>query len=244
MTDPQDPDVVITPRRNKNEKEIPDEGVFFVNPTEASLEMGKVQKEGGESRFLFNSQLYVVSDEKFLAGPAIGAPMAAMTMEKLIALGAKRIILFGWCGAVARDLRIGDVLVPQFALSGEGTSQYYNEAQASLTVNTELRNRIVSVLTGGGVTVHDRTVWSTDAVYREKRSYLHELHKEQGVAAVDMEFSALCSVARFRGIEFGAVLVVSDEIWGQSWRPGFTNKEFKKNATHVRQLLITNQFGR
>lgn len=243
MRDSLDPDVVITPRRNKNEKEIPDEGVFFVNPTEASVEMGKMKKEGAESRFLFNSQLYVAGDEKFIAGPAIGAPMAAMTLEKLIALGAKRIILFGWCGAIAPDLHIGDVLVPQFALSGEGTSQYYNEDQASLRVSERLRNNLVSVLSDEGVVVHDGTVWSTDAVYREKRSYLNTLHKEHGVAAVDMEFSALCSVARFRGVEFAAVLVVSDEIWGQSWRPGFSNKKFKKNATHIRQLLITNQFG-
>jgi len=243
MIDIIDADVVITPRRNKNEKEIPAEGILFVNPSEATVEMGKFKKKSAESRFLFNSQLYVDGDNKFIAGPAIGAPMAVMTMEKLIALGAKRIILFGWCGAIARQLHIGDVLVPRLALSGEGTSAYYNEGPARIEVSQLLSERLGAVLTHDGVDVKDGTVWSTDGIYREKRSHLNSLHKDSGVAAVDMEFSALCSVARFRGVDFAAVLVVSDEIWGQSWRPGFSNKEFKKTATRVRQLLIDNQFS-
>jgi uridine phosphorylase len=243
MTDFHEPDIVISPRRNKNEKNVPAEGVLFVNPTEATIEMGNMKKEGIESRLLFNSQLYVKSHQKFIAGPAIGAPMAALTMEKLIALGAKRIILFGWCGAIAKGLHIGDVVVPQFALSGEGTSQYYVEAGAQIGATARLRGRVASLLCDEGIVVHEGCVWSTDAVYREKRSYLDLLHRDKGVTAVDMEFSALCSVAQYRGIEFAAVLVVSDEIWGQSWRPGFSNKVFKKNAAIVRQLLVDNQFA-
>jgi hypothetical protein len=43
-----------------------------------------------------------------------------------------------------------------------------------------------------------------------------------------MEFSALCTVAAFRGIEFGASLVVSDGVHGSSWQPGFTRNSFKQ----------------
>ncbi len=98
-------------------------------------------------------------------------------------------------------------------------------------------------MTKDGIDVRSGCVWSTDAIYREKRSYLDMLHKENRVAAVDMEFSALCSVAAFREVEFAAILVVSDEIWGKSWRPGFSNKEFKQNAARSRQLLIDNNLG-
>lgn len=243
MIDSQDADIVIVPRKNKNEKDVPDEGVLLVNPTEASFEMGLLKKEGAESRFLFNSQLYIKSKDKFIAGPALGAPMAALTMEKLIALGAKRIILFGWCGAIARDLHVGDVVVAKRALSGEGTSQYYRDDESTIGVNNSLRERIVDLLVKDGVDVKSGCIWSTDAIYREKRSHLNTLHREEGVTAIDMEFSALCSVAAFRGVEFAAVLVVSDEIWGTSWRPGFSNKIFKQNAARCRQLLINNNLG-
>lgn len=240
----QDSDIVITPVRNKKEKEIPADGILFVNPTEAALEMGKMKKQRAESRFLFNSQLYLISEEKFIAGPSIGAPMAVLTMEKLIALGAKRIILFGWCGALARDLHIGDVLVPTLALSGEGTSQYYQMQGGQAGPSAGFRDSIASFLTDKKFEVHGGCVWSTDAIYREKRSMLDTLHRDQHVVAIDMEFSALCSVAKFRGIDFAAVLMVSDEIWGKSWRPGFSNKEFKNNAALIRQLLIDNQIDR
>ncbi len=243
MKENSDSDIVISPRRNKNEKEIPAEGVFFVNPTEAATEMGAVKKKGAESRFLFNSNLNILSEDKFIAGPAIGAPMAALTMEKLIALGAKRIILFGWCGAIAKELHVGDVIVPDVAMVGEGTSAYYTSQDQQVGPDKGLREQIVSMLSANSVKTSSGCVWSTDAVYREKRSYLATLQKEHGVSAVDMEFSALCSVAHFRGVQFAAVLVVSDEIWGASWRPGFSNKYFKKNTALVRQLLINNHIG-
>lgn len=246
MNEASDSDIVISPRRNKNEKEIPAEGILFVNPTEAAVEMGAMKKNRVESRFLFHSNLYVQNEHKFIAGPAIGAPMAALTMEKLIALGAKRIILFGWCGALAKELHVGDVIVPHLALSGEGTSAYYlsqEEPMGAMGPDKALRDGVVSILSGSGIETHSGCVWSTDAVYREKRSYMATLHKEKGVTAVDMEFSALCSVAHFRGVRFAAVLIVSDEIWGASWRPGFTSKIFKKNTALVRQLLINNSIG-
>ena len=244
MNDTLNSDIVISPRRNKNEKEIPEEGIFLVNPTEATLEMGGLKKEGAESRFLFNSHLYIRGDSKFIAGPAIGAPMAALTLEKLIALGAKRIILFGWCGAIARELHIGDILVPDMALSGEGTSRYYSTQDKQAGPSEGLRENVLALFNKNGVKTHAGCVWSTDAVFREKRSLLSALHTEKGVSGVDMEFSALCSVASFRGVEFAAVLVVSDEIWGDSWRPGFSNKTFKKNTALARQLLINNAISK
>ena len=244
MNTPPDPDIVIYPRRNKNEKEIPEEGILLVNPSEAALELGKWKKDGAEEHFLFNSGLYVRAGEKFISGPAIGAPMAALTMEKLIALGAKQIILFGWCGALSRELHVGDILVPHRALSGEGTSAYYALSEAEAGPDELLCSKVTTLLSANGMQVHQACVWSTDAVYREKRSFLSALHKEKRVDAVDMEFSALCSVARFRDVKFTAVLVVSDEIWGGSWRPGFSSKVFKKNTTEARQLLINNIIGR
>lgn len=242
MVDSSDADIIISPKKNKNEKEIPKEGILFVNPTEATLEVADMRKKGAESRFLFHSNLYIEGDYKFIAGPAIGAPMAALTMEKLIALGARRIILFGWCGALSKELGIGDILIPDQALSGEGTSAYYLSSDNQPGPNKCLRGKVAALFKENEVVIHSGCVWSTDAIYREKRSVLAALHRD-GVSAVDMEFSALCSVAHFRGVEFAAVLVVSDEVWGNSWRPGFSNKIFKKNTTLARRLLIESALG-
>jgi uridine phosphorylase len=210
----------------------------LVNPSEASDCLGRLRTLGGDSRFLFNSGLVVNGAGKyFVAGPAIGAPMAALTLEKLIALGAKRVILFGWCGAIAKHLQVGDILVPAEALSGEGTSRYYFP-DAVAGPDLEFCKQVVTVLEKKGLSVHRGCVWSTDAVYREDRRMLKKLRAQGGVEAIDMEFSALCAVAKFRKIQFSAVLVVSDELWGNSWRPGFSKKSFIEHKQQaLRQLL-------
>lgn len=233
-----DDNIIIKPLRNKKEKTLPENGLLLVNPSEASECLRQLKETGGESRFLFNSGMVVAAESSFfVAGPAIGAPMAVLSLEKMIALGAKRVILFGWCGAISKNLKVGDILVPARAVSGEGTSRYYSP-DFPITPDSGLSAQVEKVLTGNGLTVFRDYVWSTDAIYREDRRMLESLYVQQKVGAVDMEYSALCAVANFRKIAFTAVLTVSDELWGNSWKPGFKKKRFKDNKqTALQQLL-------
>lgn len=233
-------DIVIHPQKGRREKSIPANGLLLVNPSEAHPIIEERIADGGQARFLFNSKLCVVKDPPcFLAGPAVGSPMAAMTLEKLIVLGAKKIILCGWCGAIDSSLGVGDVVIPFAAVSGEGTSSYYTQS-TSIDPCLSLCEQLVALLSGTAFAVSKGAVWSTDAVYRESRNMLRTLLTEKGVVAVDMEFAALCSVASFRGIDFAAVLVVSDEIWGETWRPGFSSSIFKQNKKQILSVLQHN----
>ena len=223
-------DIVIHPVRLPQEQDIPKTGLLLVNPAEA---------RGAERRRLYNSNLSVHQRlGYFIAGPAIGAPLAVLTMEKLIALGAKRIILFGWCGSMSHSLGIGDLLVPTSALSGEGTSAYYVTGGKPPSPSISLIEAIRGLLRANTLDWSEGCVWSTDAPYREKRSQLKKLREEDGACAVDMEHSALCSAAGFRGIDFAALLVVSDEVWGSRWSPGFSRQEFKSQSRTLIDLLL------
>ena len=240
MATEQEHNIIIHPRKGKNEKKLPQNGLLLVNPTEAKGVVNTVKKDGGYSRYLFNSSLVLDSEKQFfIAGPAIGAPMAVMTMEKLIALGSRRLILVGWCGAVSNSLHIGDILVPSSSLSGEGTSQYY-PLESPAVPHSGFLLKVSDLFEKKGIAVKSGCVWSTDAIFRENRSDLSQLNQENGVVAIDMEFSALCSVACFRQIEFCAVLIVSDELYRDSWHPGFSNKSFLKNKQAVMDILLDN----
>jgi uridine phosphorylase len=240
MGEERDSDILIHPRRGRKEQIIPQTGIMLVNPSEAASCHLHLRQLDGHSRFLFNSELTIAAAQNFfVAGPAIGAPMAAMTMEKLIALGAKRIILFGWCGALAKNRSIGDILLPSEAMSGEGTSGYYPlkiPASSSLI----LLENIEQAFQKENIPVSGGRVWSTDAVYRESRMKLQELNSKDGVSAVDMEFSALCAVACFRDIQFAAVLIVSDELWGSKWNPGFSSPLFLTAKAKALKILLAN----
>lgn len=233
-----DTNILIHPRRGKKEKEIPENGLLLVNPSEASACHRRLKQQEGESRFLFNSELTIAGNARFfVAGPAIGAPMAVLCMEKLIALGAKRIILFGWCGAICKNLEIGDILLPTRAKSGEGTSRYYPLSDPAVPTGC-LRDQIARIYENYTIKVNPGCVWSTDAVYREDRRMLQALYLKNQVVAVDMEFSALCSVACFRKVEFVAVLVVSDQLWGNTWRPGFSSARFLEQKEKAFEVLL------
>jgi uridine phosphorylase len=73
---------------------------------------------------------------------------------------------------------------------------------------------------------HRGSIWSTDAIYRETRAKV-EHYQRQNVIGVEMEISALFTVAKFRKVDLGAMVVVSDELASFKWRPGFKMNEFK-----------------
>ena len=75
-------------------------------------------------RFLQKCPVYAMGDVCFLHGGR-GAPQAADTLETIHALGVKRVISIGLCGAFMPDINAGDVVVPDMALVEEGTSLHY-----------------------------------------------------------------------------------------------------------------------
>ena len=230
--------MVMHPIRTRKEKAIPKFGFLFVNPAEAGGALSRIIREGGRKRFLFNSTLCVNEAETFfVAGPAVGAPMAVLSMEKLIVLGAKRIVLVGWCGALMETLKVGDIILPRQALCGEGASHYYSqdqEPEPSANVLSGLR----SVLSRNVMPWQEGRIWSTDAPYRESRNLLSSLRMKHNIAAIDMEYSALCTVAQFRHIEFAACMLVSDELWQNSWKPGFSTVPFRQRSQQLSGLLL------
>src|SRR5215813_6866688 len=66
-----------------------------------------------------------------IASP-MGAPMAVMLLEQLIALGARRLLYLGFCGALIPSYRIGDLFLPTRAVREEGTSYHYVPAEVVL----------------------------------------------------------------------------------------------------------------
>lgn len=236
-------DIIVHPKMGKRELPVPADGAFFVTPAEARRAHEIVEGEGGKRRFFYNSRLTVSScGTYFVAGPAVGSPMAAMTLEKLIALGAQSVVMYGWCGAVDDSLHVGDLLVGSGAVSGEGTSRYY-PGNTPLASSELLSRQVQGWLTQNGFQCGSAVVWTTDAPYREDRVELAELRRQQGVQVVDMEYSALCSVARFRNIRFTALLLVSDELYHVNWRHGFMQPLFKKSNNQIVELLCS-QFHR
>jgi len=233
---------IISPSRLPGDPEITGPCLLLINPFEAHYASTMTKKKGGRIHHLFHAQLMAFAEEEpfsYWAGPAVGAPMAVLTLEKLIALGCRKIVVMGWCGSLVPQLKVGDILLPTWGQSEEGVSAHY-PLPAKAEADPTMGAAIMASLRGAGHTCCQGPLWTTDAPYRELPSKIKKF-ADQGIMGVDMEFSALCTVAAFRQIDLAAVLLVSDELYHESWQPGYTSKTFKKKShalfDHLSSLL-------
>jgi uridine phosphorylase len=172
-----------------------------------------------------------------LSGPFLGAPQAVMGMEKLIALGVQRIWVLGWCGSLQPDLRIGDLVLPTTAISEEGTSQHYPVQEKIPRADEALCQMLDDALKKKGQSFVRGTVWTTDAPYRETPAKVMA-YQEKGVLAVEMEMSALMTLALYRAVRLSGLLVVSDELFALKWHSGFKDPKLRKTSRVAVKVLL------
>lgn len=156
-------------------------------------------------RFLNRCPIWEIKELKlcFLDGGR-GAPQAVDTIETLAVLGVKNIIAVGMCGAYDEKVHIGEVIAPGKAFVEEGTSLHYYESIEASFPDNALLSMVTSLLR-----VQNYPIVSTDAVYRQ--TFVKEqLWREKGAVCVDMETSAVFSVARYLGLKAIGLLMVSD----------------------------------
>ncbi len=232
---------IIRPVKGKRDPDLGHVALMVMLP----LELSRLVREAGAAEIPFSdTPLYRIyrAGEKTassitLAGPFIGAPHAVIALEKLIVLGTRKILALGWCGSLQPDLRIGDLVIPARAISEEGTSQHYPFRTGAPESDSSLNRMLETSIKDRGRTFRKGKVWTTDAIYRETAEKVR-VYREQGVLAVEMEISALLTVAHYRSIALTALLVVSDELFDLKWKQGFSNPRLKENTRLAGDLLL------
>ena len=230
---------LINPKKSRSEPDI--DPLALLIPLPGDLQrMTRLFGEAGSLRFKNNSlrvfQLTGSSRAIGVAGPAVGAPQAVMILEKMIALGARRVVFLGWTGGLNPALSPGDLILPDKAISEEGTSRHYSNEISSKPSNSLLRD-IKSALKEKDLSFKQGPVWTTDAPYRETIDKV-KAFQSQGVLGVDMETSAIFTVSTFRGIEAAALLIVSDDLSKMNWRHGFREPRFLEARKQVSRFLL------
>ncbi len=188
----------------------------------------------------FVSRLIKDSRGVSVAGPFVGSPYAAMMMESLVAKGARQILILGWCGSLRAGIQAGDLIVPDRGLVDEGTSRHYaalDPVVPQTFPDPVLSQKLVDDLETRGRVCAQGPVWTTDAIYRETPKKI-AWFKDQGAVVVEMECSALFSVAAFRNVDIAALLVVSDSLAAGNWDPGFRRSRFKAARQEACEAIL------
>ena len=231
---------IIEPRKGRREAPLPRLAVLIFTPQDIDLFLSCFSTQPKRTHRIFLVDVYTGFFEDMpvaLAGPMLGAPQAILALEKLIALGVRDVVAVGWCGSLQANVHIGDVVLPSGAVSEEGTSKHYPVCVPDPGPSEALLNPLREALGAGGFEVREGRVWSTDAPYRETVGKILG-YQAQGVLAVDMEASALFTVAHFRKIRLAMALVVSDDLSDLSWKHGFREPRFLETRERLAELTL------
>jgi uridine phosphorylase len=138
----------------------------------------------------------------------IGGPSAAIVVNELIELGARRLLRVGTCRALDPSLQAGQLLVVEAALADDGTSRAL-AGLGRLERVTGPGSLTTKLLSDGG---KQATVVSTDLFY-DAEDRVDEW-RAAGAVAAELASAAIFTVAARRGVEAGSALLVTsgDEL--------------------------------
>jgi len=136
----------------------------------------------------------------------MGGPSAAIVLEELIGLGARRIVRVGTCGALTDGLALGSLVVPDGVLAEDGTSRALG-ADGTLRPDGELH----SALRAAAPDAAAGLVVSSDLFY-DPDPERARVWARAGALAVEMEAATLLAVAARREVAAAIVLAVSDTV--------------------------------
>jgi DeoD family purine-nucleoside phosphorylase len=141
----------------------------------------------------------------------VGGPSAAIVIEELVRLGARRLVRVGTCGALVGGFALGDVIVVLEAICADGTSRALGggervPADPELTAALEAAaDRIGEDGARSGAVVTTDLFYDADGRHADPGS-----DPDRPALAIEMETATLFRLAELRGVRAGCVLAVSD----------------------------------
>ena len=169
------------------------------------------------------------------------APGMADCVYFLQFAGVRNIIYTGTVGGLASGMDIGDFVLAKDCERGDGASGYFASLFERACVCTELSERVrpflQSVADEEGIQLFEGRIFTTDSLAAETIDFLTAL-SVQKFLGIEMETSALYTVARVSGMDAVAAHVVSDlPLQGKSLFDDLTQKEKERRASGQSAIL-------
>jgi len=163
------------------------------------------------------------------------SPDTAFVTELLAEGGVEYLIRLGSCGAMDPKINVGDLIIADELLRGDGATPYYVDEKFIPKTDSALTKNIKTFFEKDSV-VHQGKVWTTDALFRETKEVVNT-YIDKGAIGVDMVSGTFVTVANTYKKKSAALLCVSDNlITGQL---GFSDIRFYQSE----RQMIDKMFG-
>lgn len=178
----------------------------------------------------------------------IGSPVLADAVLSLGLTHCKKIIFIGSAGGLEEKMDIGDLVIPEYSVCGDGFSRYLVDGELgkadtfgeNVYPDPELSGRLKDVTKRiclkHKIGFHDGRVFSTDTIFAQFMRIDEML--ELGCNAVEMETAAAFRAAIITGISIAALLSVSDNIVNMKSLLKGRTKEERDYRKEVRKTIF------
>jgi len=140
----------------------------------------------------------------------IGSPNAATIMDLLSAVKPKACLFLGKCGALKKNIKPGDFILPIGALREGSASSHYFPAEVPALPSFNLQKTVAMVINRHGREYWTGTVYSTNRRVWEHDEKFKEYLSHVRAEGIDMETSTIFLVGFANHIPKGALLLVTD----------------------------------
>ncbi|WP_329548635.1 nucleoside phosphorylase [Streptomyces sp. NBC_01356] len=141
-----------------------------------------------------------------VASHGVGAPGAILLFQELADAGVTTFLRFGTAGAMRPGIGDGDLVIAEAAVRDDGVTQQLLPPEYPAVSSPEAVLALQRAARAAGAPHHRGLVW-TRAAFQPGLIPL-TAYDNAGLAAIEMELSALLVTASLRGLVAGGVLVV------------------------------------
>jgi uridine phosphorylase len=226
--------VRVFTRKKTIELSLPKRAVVVFDNGDLKRIMAKEETSLNQSWTPFRSLYHIKESPTVMVKSSFGGPNIASLTEELTAFGMQECVLWGYCGAIHKDMKIGDIIIVREALREEGVSHHYLDSNDD-SVQSNWFEPWSAVADEYGI--RPGIIWSCDAIYRETEDKISR-YRAKGILGVEMEVASFYAVCRFLNVKGIAFLVVSDTFGDGSWQSGFHTKPFKEGVKRLTGFML------
>lgn len=147
-------------------------------------------------------------------GTGMGIPSISIYVNELIReYGVRTLIRVGTCGGIKQDMHVRDVILAMSAATDSAVNHaVFPDIDYAPTADFELLKKAYDIGTEQGVSLRVGSILSADVFYRDSMDIMRKL-ADYGVLAVEMETTALYTLAAKYGVRALTILTVSDHVF-------------------------------
>ncbi|NEU61723.1 purine-nucleoside phosphorylase [Paenibacillus sp. ALJ109b] len=149
-------------------------------------------------------------------GTGMGNPsMSIYATELIVDYEVKKLIRIGTCGAMQKDINIRDIVIAQSVSSDSNmTDKIFHGCNYAPTADFSLLMKAYQQAKAKQVSVFVGNIYNSDEFYRESIDRLHKF-MDFGVLGVEMESTALYTLAAKYGVKALSILTVGSQLLTQ-----------------------------